>query len=497
MLNFSPNNKQSLKKSLQQDNVQRFAILRSALPIGRIAIAILMCGGVLSSLPALGASLESSVGYTTEAINSFFIDETIDAYHTQDSLSIFWEIDVTTKRIYPVQYGGGNYGDLSVDIKNANVAYAIGPLSFYLGKMPVKDEIDSPYSLFLSGASPSLMTGGYRFTYHAFSFSDQWIGLDQNIQRGLYPTTLDGMYADRGMVLKTYAFNIGAFRLGYQDVILFTGNYFDIDLFGIVAPSILVQDILTSAAGMPGARSGNMNSVMGFFAEFKKGRVDAYAQLLIDDFNMQRFLHLWSYENPDKIAWSLGSKIDLSRGKLGLYFAGATRYAFESVSDEFYSYTIHAGSAINSGGEIVEIPIENQMLGYVHGENNIAFMVNWAGLISQLNTKTGIECVISGSKAPTNPWHNGEPWAELGTQLLNDPVLEIKLLLGLDLSYTWKRLTFFMRAKGGYVFNELNPVYSSADDSLKEPVFVPQAGDSRPIFELSIGALFDVDLGFY
>jgi len=38
---------QGFKKSLKQNTAQRFAIVRSTLPLGRIAIALLMCGGVL------------------------------------------------------------------------------------------------------------------------------------------------------------------------------------------------------------------------------------------------------------------------------------------------------------------------------------------------------------------------------------------------------------------------------------------------------------------
>jgi len=220
--------------------------------------------------------------------------------------------------------------------------------------------------------------------------------------------------------------------------------------------------------------------------------------VLIDDLNMNRFLNPSSYQNPDKIAWSLGSRIDLFQGKLGFYFAGATRYTFESVSEEFYSYTLHAGSAIHSGGEVFPVSVEDQMLGYVHGENNVAFKANWSGVIAQLQTKMGMECVVSGSKAPTNPWHNGEPWAELGTQLLNDPVLEVKLLFDLALSHSWKDVTIFAATKCGYIFNELNAVYPGdsgypvqvySDGLLMEPIYVPKAGDSRPVAELTVGVL--------
>mgnify|MGYP006885996803 CR=1 FL=1 len=468
--------------------------------LDRVVLVSIFFACLVGPMSALDFTVGASGAYSTESRKNFFVDGSIALHHSEGPFTLSWELTADSKGTYPESFLADFFGPFSLDIKNAGFTYMARPLSFFLGKLPLKDEINSPYSLFISGASPSVMTGGFRFDSGIFSFSDQWIGLDHNVKNNLYKTTEAGIYADRGIVLKTYSLDVGALKLGYQDVVLFTGSYFDVDIFAIPAPSALLQDILT-ASGRPSSRSGDMNSIMGFFGEYRNGGLKLCAQILIDDFNMNRFIAPSAYQNPDKIAWSLGSEIDLSLGKLSLYTAGATKYTFESVREEFYSYTLHAGSAIYSDSQLIAVPLENQMLGYINGENNLAFMANWSAPIAQLDLETGLECVISGSKAPTNPWHNGEDWASLGTQLLNDPALEVKLLLNLRISRKWGDFTLFMQTTGGYVFNQLNPVYPGesgypiltySDGDMLEPVFVPKVGDSAPIAEIILGGIWSL-----
>jgi hypothetical protein len=157
----------------------------------------------------------------------------------------------------------------SLDIRNAGFTYDAGSLSLFLGKLPVKDEIESPYSLFLSGASPSLMTGGFRYHWGCFSFLRP---LDrpqpEHPKPGLYQTSIQNIYRDRGAVLKSYTFDAGPVRIGYQDATIFPGSYFEVDIFANPGQSTLVQAVLP-AAGQPSSRSGNYNSLMGFFGEYR------------------------------------------------------------------------------------------------------------------------------------------------------------------------------------------------------------------------------------
>ncbi len=457
---------------------------------------------ILATAAPQDLSMHLAGNYSTETPNPLFADGSLGISYHNGPFGLTWDITADNRGTYvPIASSVSN--PFSLDIRNAGFTYDAGSLSLFLGKLPVKDEIESPYSLFLSGASPSLMTGGFRYHSGVFSFSDRWIGLNRNIRSGLYQTSIQNIYRDRGAVLKSYTFDAGPVRIGYQDATIFPGSYFDVDIFANPVQSTLVQAVLT-AAGQPSSRSGNYNSLMGFFGEYRGEGWNMFGQLMIDDFNLNRFLNPGSYQNPDKLAWSLGCNVALDRGKLGIYTAGATRYTFESTSWEFYSYTLYPGSAIISGGEPIAIPLQDQMLGYINGENNLAFMATWSMPIKQMNLETGLECVLSGSKSPTNPWHNGEAWASLGTQLLNDPVLNIKLLFNARISRTWGDMTLLVRTTGGYVFNRLNPVYPGdpgspftviTDDGGKEmlePVFVPTAGDSGFVVEVSVGGIWNI-----
>jgi hypothetical protein len=463
--------------------------------VSRALLVGALCIVTLSPLAALDFSISGSGNYSTEAANRLYADGAFLFSHSAGPFSMSWELDVDNKGTYPAPFLANFFGAFSFDIQKAGFTYQTGPFNFFLGKLPLQDDIESPYSLFLSGTSPSVMTGGFRYESGRFSFSDRWVGLDLNTQSGLYNTpSTTGIYADRGVVLKTYSYRIGYLRLGFQDATVFNTSYFDIDVFANPVPSFFVQYVL-SAAGRPNSRSGNQNSVMGFFADYRGEGWSAYAQLLVDDFNMNRFISLImpvEYQNPDKIAWSLGGKVKLRLGTLGIYTAGSTKYTFESVREEYYSYTLHPASAILSNGVTVAIPLEDQMLGYVYGENNVAFMAVWSAPVAGMDLQTGLEFVVSGSKSPANPWHNGENWASLGTQLLNDPVLEYKTLLNVRLSRRFGHFTAFAQATVGYIANRLNPKYPGDSgfaviDNNYEPVFYPTAGDSSLVAEISLG----------
>lgn len=467
--------------------------------IGSLYVRTLLFGALMAmmapSLQALDFSVGAAGNYSTESTNALYAEGTFAFSYHEGPLSLTWELVGENSDTYPEPFLGDFYGNFAVDIKNAGLEYCVGPLDIYAGKLPIKDEIDSPYSLFVNGTSPSVMTGGYKYSSDRFSFSDRWIGLDRNVDSDLYHTTVSGIYCDRGAVLKNYTYRAGNLRLGFQDATIFTGSYFDVDFFANPAPSFFVQYVL-SASGRPNSRSGDQNSIMGFFGDYQGEGWRLYAQILVDDFNLNRFINPSAYQNPDKIAWSLGGDIELPLGKLGVYTAGATKYTFESVRDEFYSYTLHAGSMIYSDEQFVSVPLEDQMLGYVNGENNVAFKAIWtAPSLWPTSVEGGLECVVSGSQAPTNPWHNGESWSTLGTQLLNDSVLETKILLTAKVSHKIGHFTLFAQGTAGYVFNRLNPSYTTEDGKIEyEPVYIPTASDSGIITAICIGGQWTLTL---
>lgn len=464
-----------------------------------IALFFTLCA---AEIGALDLSLGASANYSTESRNALYVEGYFGLNHVSDAFSISGEVFAESEGTYPEPFLADFFGPFSLGIRNTGFSYKTGSLLLYLGKLPLQDKIDSPYSLFLSGTKPSAMTGGLDYTYENFNFSNRWIGLDKNTEPGLYQTTETAIYRNRGAVLKSYSYDFGRLLIGFQDATIFTDAYFDADIFALPLPSALVQPVLT-ASGRPGSRSGDYNSIMGFFGRYDADGYSLHAQLLVDDFNMNRFLNPSAYKNPDKLAWTFGSNIKLPLGTLGLFTAGATKYTFESVREEFYSYTLHSGSAVYSDSAVVAVPLEDQMLGYVNGENNLALMARWEAPVSGMDLETGIELRLTGAQSPTNPWHNGEAWSVLGTQLLNDPVIETRVLWDFKLSTKIKSFTFFAHAKAGYVFNRLNPVYPGSagypvitepDGDMKEPLFIPTSGDSSPIAQLSLGGSWSLGL---
>jgi len=465
---------------------------------------LLLLGASLAPLVAQDISVHLSGNYSTETPHPLYVDGLLGVSYHNGPFGLTWDLTADSKGIY-APIGASVTNPFYLDIKNAGFTYETNGLSVFLGKLPLKDEIESPYSLFVSGAAPSVMTGGFRYHAGAFTFSDRWIGLNKNIKEGLYqPGSSPNIYRDRGAVLKSYTFDAGPVRLGYQDATIFPGSYFDIDIFANPVQSTLVQAILT-ATGYPTARFGNYNSLMGFFGELRGEGWNLFGQILIDDFNLNRFLNPTGIQNPDKLAWTLGSTFALDRGKLGIYTAGATRYTYESgPMFDFYSYTLYPGSAIISGGECIAIPLQDQALGYINGENNLALMTTWSMPLSYAQFDSGLECVVSGEQSLANPWHNGEDWTKLGTQLLNDPVLSIKLLLNARIARTFGEVTLLLHAVGGYVFNRLNPVYpgdpgspftpvtDGAGHTMLEPVFMPTLGDSGFIAQVSFGGVWNI-----
>ena len=78
------------------------------------------------------------------------------------------------------------------------------------------------------------------------------------------------------------------------------------------------------------------------------------------------------------------------------------------------------------------IEFEDNYIGYYNGENNISFLADYDGEIAGIGLYSSLELSISGDKSPANPWTQYVWWTDLpvyGTQILDSPVLEKKLVL--------------------------------------------------------------------
>lgn len=433
---------------------------------------------------------------STEKASFSSIDLSGGIVHESGELRIGWELGMDTDGTYPAPFLGDFFGDFSVDIREAGLSYGTGALSLGIGRLAIKDVVDSPYSLFASGAGLTAMTAFLVYDNAHIFFSNRWIGLNRNLKDGLFASTDPEIYDDRGATIKTYAVRFGRLRLGFQDAAVFTGDYFDIDFFANIAPSFFVQYV-AKAPGRPWTRTGDQNAIMGLFADYAGDDWYAYAQLLVDDINLNRILNPEGSQNPDKIAFSLGGHLESPAGRFGLYAAAATKYVFESIGGRYYSYTYYPGSAVEYRGTVA-VPLEEMMIGYRNGENNLALRGEWSRGEGAETLSAFAEFVLSGSKSPANPWHEYGNWREEGGGLrfLDDRVLEKRISIGAAGRARLGDFLFEARGALGWVGNRLAleaTATSPNGDGNAEPIWRP-SDESGPLIELSVGCRWAVGL---
>lgn len=171
------------------------------------------------------------------------------------------------------------------------------------------------------------------------------------------------------------------------------------------------------------------NSMIGAWVRYKTDIYSVYWEILLDDINMNRFLRPESYQNPDKIAFLVGFSGKSGPYKLTFEVAGASAFTFQRITSQRpYEYVYFENSSL---------PIEKNMIGYKHGENNIACAValeysdnNW--LISAM-----YEGLIYGTRTPDKPWHGAVPPS--GTRWLIGDV-KSRYSLSVRVGYTFKDL---------------------------------------------------------
>ncbi len=414
--------------------VKRFALLAVlAAAVAPFALALEIEGG-------LAVSADASVP------NPLYPTVSAGLFHESGGLSVIWDLRFVSDGVYGAFMGNAHgLGDVNIRIEQGGFAYSGGELSVSVGKLPVLDSVDSPYSLFLSGLGKSKLGLSFAWGRGAFFFSDRWVALNYDSNQTMYGDSgSPPAWPDRSLVLKSYGLRVGAFRFGFQDSTVMTnagepeerGPLFDLEYFLNPAPSFFIQYIGIRQDGPDEKRSLNDNSLMGFFGEYEGTDWTARAQVLVDDFNLNRFIAPDDYQNPDKLAWMLGGEWASPWGTLGLHHAGATKYAFEPYgggttilpTNTMYGYTYYPDT-VYAGAE--PIPLEDLYAGYLHGENNLAFLATWADELADFGLGASLEFTISGSKSPTNPWHELATWEDggQGTKMLEEAVLEKKLVL--------------------------------------------------------------------
>jgi hypothetical protein len=323
-----------------------------------------------------------------------------------------------------------------IELKNAFIDLHTDRFGLTFGRRAHQDIVESPYSLFISSVPLPALVADARYEDDRFFYESRWVQLNALSPLYVFPGTT--LRLDRGMNYKAYGLKLGNVRFGLQDSIVFTGRSFDAEFF--LNPMFqYLQQLVRSTDGKPWTEKSNCNSLNGFFADVRSETWYAYAQVLIDDINLD-FLGFWGkLKMPTKIAWSLGGRVDLPWGTLGAYTAGATKYTFEatyatsSYSDFPYEYAYYPASQYElADGTPMTLDYTQNYIGYKYGENALSLLVDYRRDFAPVPVvlAASIEYVISGSKSPSNPWHEAGTWLDLDwlhhspLYFLEDPQLE-------------------------------------------------------------------------
>jgi hypothetical protein len=331
-------------------------------------------------------------------------------------------------------------------------------------------------------------------------------------------------FPDRGANYKIYALKFDDWRIGFLDAAVYTGRSFDFEYLLNPIPQYFIQYV-KGTPGRPWTTDSNENNLIGFFWDMNRPEAwDAYAQVLVDDFSLG-FLK-WLYDgfsnNPWKAAWALGGRIHTRYGRFGFHHGGAFKYTFEPIGSpeeayagddarSAYGYTWFPETRYfddEAGGSPVSILIEDNMLGYKHGENNIAFQVDYQNTFAGFLVNAELEFSLTGSSSPANPWQDYTARSYLytdgkaGTRLLDDGQLEKRLELRGAISWRYGPWSFFGALATGGVFNKLQLAepshYSMNQDTasgVADTILIWKASSKHEfIFRISVGVRYTFDV---
>ncbi|MDR1373458.1 MAG: hypothetical protein LBJ24_00640 [Treponema sp.] len=404
-----------------------------------------------------------------------------------------------------VMNASGNLGWIYFLLQEGGVVYDWKWLNLQAGRYRLYDIVDSPYSLYINSMGIASNTMQIKVESPRFIYSSRWIelnsrsavsspewdlyhqyaeqgflGKDPNLpldsadptstfNDNLSPNSIG--FPDRGVNYKIYALKYRDWRFGILDATVYTERSFDYEYFLNPLPQYFIQYV-KGTPGRPWTTDSNENDLLGFFWDIKKqNRWEAYAQFLMDDFGLGFVAKNFS-DNPWKAAWAVGGRVHTPYGRFGFHHGGALKYTFEPITSPqsgryngniartAYGYTYYPETRYNDDeddGSAVSILIEDNMVGYKHGENNIAFLVDYQNTFSGFKLNAELEFVLAGNNSPANPWQDYTHRSEMGdgSRLLDDSTLEKRLELRLNLSHRRGPWLFYAAAAIGGRFNRL------------------------------------------
>lgn len=418
--------------------------------------------------------------YTSDTNKYFSNVFTPDIKYQNDNFSFFVEMTFSNDGKFPLFYEEF-YGDYYIKFKNSGINLNLNNVKISFGNLENYDIVDSPYSLFISSLGHSKPTVSFKFEDSNFKYESRYILISYDDFMPLNLSTKSSI--DKGLNLKYYAIKYGNFTFGYEEASVYVNRLFDFEYFSNPLPNFFVQYYRENVL-YNGIRSFNDNSLMGFFATYEDLKKYLYAQILIDDFNANRF---FNPDNPtvDKIAWSFGGTYNLNNYlKAKIFSAGATKYTFQPSSDSgnplYYGYTYFIVEKLKDW----IINYEENYIGYKYGENNLALLIG-LDYSKEFNLTGDLEFILSGTKSPINPWtEKNSSTYERGFNLLNEGKIEKTFLLSLNISKKFGIMELGGFIKLGEIFNVLKLV-EEVNDNVKKPYYAP-SDENKTIFDLSI-----------
>ncbi|MDR2184110.1 MAG: hypothetical protein LBO80_00365 [Treponema sp.] len=446
-----------------------------------------------------------------------------------------------------VMNASGNIGGIYFMLQEGGLVYDWKWISLQAGRYRLYDIVDSPYSLYINSLGIPSNTMQVKVESPRFIYSSRWIDLnsrsaistpawDEYHRRGdagngfatptptptppdTLPSPSETGFPDRGVNYKIYALKYRDWRFGILDATVYTERSFDYEYFLNPLPQYFIQYV-KGTPGRPWTTDSNENDLLGFFWDIKKpNRWEAYAQFLMDDFGLGFVAKNFS-DNPWKAAWAVGGRVHTSYGRFGFHHGGALKYTFEPITSPqggrhdgdiartAYGYTYYPETRYNDdedGGNTVSILIEDNMVGYKHGENNIAFLVDYQNTFGGFKVNAELEFVLAGNNSPANPWQDYTHRSEMGdgSRLLDDSTLEKRLELRLNVSHRRGPWLFYAAAAIGGRFNRLelqdavppnavvqpNGEWSVADDKIQ---IWKGTQEHELIFRFSLGFRYTV-----
>ncbi len=434
------------------------------------------------------------------------------------------------------------------DLREGLVTLDFDPVHIKGGRTRHRDEVDTPYSMFISSYEDGYNPVILEFAYEGerFFYRTRWIEVNRESDlygrrvpvegannngdpQNIYPwddiaerygdgdeETGSGYTTkpfDRGANYMVMGVNLGDWRVGFQESVLYINEVFNPEYFLSPIPQYFTRLYGTKGAadpGVPWRQREDPNIHMGFFTDVTKPEWRAYFQFIMGDINLD-FLTYEERTQPQKWAWSIGGERETQYGTFGLFHGGATRYIFAATSvdasrdlysSQRYEYTYWPDVKFPHADGDRLIDYRENYIGYKYGENNVALMLTYENDFERFHLDSMAEMVVSGAKSPANPWHEYKqrPGRSDGRDanpplhifMLDEWPLEWTFRLGADVSRSFGPWTASIGGLVGGVFNELEYEAINTWDAPEPGRYVP--GDtSRPLFGVNLGLRYSYE----